>query len=182
MPDIDTIDADFDEVARKMVAPAPPLPNIGNDLRGKNSLAPACATTQLARVMMRAGLDTVLSLLGPKQRLILTGVPTRSPLIGRLRVHPRRRITILFIALFAPLCLVACATTQPAVRVEIQTVRVPVATLCVRASDIPAKPALLGSQLTGNPVHDLDMITAQLLRFMTYGEVQAALLSGCVAP
>jgi hypothetical protein len=41
MPDIDTIDADFDEVARKMVAPATPLPNIGNDLRGKNSLVPA---------------------------------------------------------------------------------------------------------------------------------------------
>jgi hypothetical protein len=41
MPDIDPIDADFDEVARKMVAPATPLPNIGNDLRGKNSLVPA---------------------------------------------------------------------------------------------------------------------------------------------
>jgi hypothetical protein len=79
------------------------------------------------------------------------------------------------------LIMAGCATTQPAVRVEIQTVRVPVATFCVRASDIPAKPALLGSQLTGVPVHDLDLVTAQLLRFMIYGEVQAALLSGCVA-
>jgi hypothetical protein len=85
-------------------------------------------------------------------------------------------------AIILALMLSACATTQPAVRVEIQTIRVPVTVACVRASDIPAKPALLGSQLTGNPVHDLDMITAQLLRFMTYGEVQAALLSGCVAP
>jgi hypothetical protein len=85
-------------------------------------------------------------------------------------------------AIILALMLSACATTQPAVRVEIKTVRVPVATFCVRASDIPAKPALLGSQLTGNPVHDLDLVAAQLLRFMTYGEVQAALLSGCVAP
>jgi hypothetical protein len=85
-------------------------------------------------------------------------------------------------AIILALMLSACATTQPAVRVEIQTIRVPVTVACVRASDIPAKPVLLGSQLTGNSVHDLDLVTAQLLRFMTYGEVQAALLSGCVAP
>jgi hypothetical protein len=83
-------------------------------------------------------------------------------------------------AIILALMLSACATTQPAVRVEIQTVRVPVTVACVRASDIPAKPALLGSQLTGNPVHDLDLVAAQLLRFMTYGEAQAALLGACV--
>jgi hypothetical protein len=80
-----------------------------------------------------------------------------------------------------PTFVSACSST-PAIRVETQIIKVPVTVACVRASDIPAKPALLGSQLTGNPVHDLDLVTAQLLRFMTYGEVQAALLSGCVAP
>lgn len=70
----------------------------------------------------------------------------------------------------------------PAVEVRTVTVKVPVPTACVDKASIPAEPPKVGSQLTGDARHDLDVVSASALRLRQALKEAFALLSGCVKP
>ncbi|MBO9713170.1 hypothetical protein [Sphingomonas sp.] len=77
----------------------------------------------------------------------------------------------------APLLLAACSTaTQPP-----RIVEVPVPVACLPAAKIPDPPRFDAVALTGNAVHDLDLVTAHALRLRAWGEGLHAALVACAA-
>ena len=82
--------------------------------------------------------------------------------------------------LIASLLLSACNAQTPHPTVDVPViVKVPVAVACYSASDIPAEPAKVNKDLTGDAMHDLDIVSASALRLRAWGQSEAALLSGC---
>jgi len=79
------------------------------------------------------------------------------------------------------LLLSACGaqTPPPAVEVRTVTVKVPVPTACVDKASIPAEPPKVGSQLTGDARHDLDVVSASALRLRQALKETFALLGPC---
>lgn len=79
------------------------------------------------------------------------------------------------------LTLSACAAKlpPPAVELQIQRVEIPVATPCLSADKIPAEPEHVASNLTGDAVHDLDLVTASALRLRNWGAQMHAALEAC---
>lgn len=75
--------------------------------------------------------------------------------------------------------LSACATTPP-IGIEVREVEVPTPVACVNREQLPAEPARVGPNLTGNAVVDLAMVAASALELRKWGQEQAALLEGCV--
>lgn len=65
----------------------------------------------------------------------------------------------------------------------IQTIEVSVAVpvKCVRADQVPARPARAGPLLTGKADVDVTILGATLLRAWIWGDKQAAVISACVA-
>jgi hypothetical protein len=89
--------------------------------------------------------------------------------------------TCAIVALVA--ALTACATDQAGVRVE--QVRVPTPVPCVDPAQVPAEPPQVGSQLTGDAVHDLGIVAPSALELRKWGRTLYALIvPGCetVAP
>jgi hypothetical protein len=82
--------------------------------------------------------------------------------------------------LIAALLLSACSAQTPHPIVDVPvTVKVPIAVPCYSASDIPTEPAKVGKDLTGDAMHDLDIVAASAFRLRAWGQSEAALLSGC---
>ena len=84
-----------------------------------------------------------------------------------------------FCALIALISLAACQTTPP-FGIEVREVEVPTPVGCVDREQLPAEPARVGGQLTGNAVVDLALVAASALELRKWGQEQAALLEGCV--
>lgn len=83
-----------------------------------------------------------------------------------------------FIAV-AMLALSACAHGPG--QVEVRTVEVvkPIPVPCVKPEQIPAMPAKVGEQLTGDPVADVSVLAAANLRLRAALGKALALLEGC---
>ena len=81
------------------------------------------------------------------------------------------------------LLLAACTPTpHPAIEVRVVEKIVPVAVSCVKASDVPSEPALVGDKLTGDAARDLPTVAASAVRLRAWGRTLAALVSACVLP
>lgn len=80
----------------------------------------------------------------------------------------------------AALALSACAHSP--VPVEVRTVEVvrPIPVPCVKREAIPAMPAKVGDQLTGDPVADVSTLAAANLRLRAALGKALAVLEGCV--
>lgn len=67
--------------------------------------------------------------------------------------------------------------------VEVRTVEVvkPIPVPCVKRDQIPAMPAKVGNQLTGDPVADVSTLAAANLRLRAAMGKAMAVLEGCVA-
>lgn len=89
-----------------------------------------------------------------------------------------KRVMIPFV-LLATLPAAMCQSDQPGIEVRtVEVVRtVPIA--CVKREDIPAEPPKIGAKLTGDPVHDLDVVSASALRLRAWGQEMSAMLQGC---
>jgi hypothetical protein len=82
------------------------------------------------------------------------------------------------------LCMSACTTgPHPLPPTEVRTVevKVPVPVPCVERSALPGMPAKVGNLLTGDAVHDLDVVAASNLRLRTALDKALALLGACVS-
>lgn len=84
-------------------------------------------------------------------------------------------------ALGAIFALAGCGGQLPPPEIRVERVEIdrPVAVSCVKAEDIPAIPARVGDQLTGDAVRDLDLIAANALRLRAALDQAVALLVGC---
>lgn len=88
------------------------------------------------------------------------------------------------VVILAALAIAGCAGREPAVRVEIQRVNVPVA--CVDPADVPARPAPLAKR-PADARSALDLALAKLIELMGpkldgqggYVGQSSALLGGC---
>ena len=86
-------------------------------------------------------------------------------------------------AILMPLALSACTQTPPpAIEARVVRVEVPIATSCIKASDIPAEPPTIGSKLTGDAARDLNTVAASAVRLRAALRVSLALLGACVLP
>ena len=81
----------------------------------------------------------------------------------------------------AMLALSACATTPGPVQVRTVEVVKPIPVPCVRPDQIPAMPAKVGDQLTGDPVADVSVLAASNLRLRAAMGKALALLGACSA-
>ena len=79
----------------------------------------------------------------------------------------------------AMLALSACATTPGPVQVRTVEVVKPIPVPCVRPDQIPAMPAKVGDQLTGDPVADVSVLAASNLRLRAAMGKALALLGAC---
>ena len=79
----------------------------------------------------------------------------------------------------AMLALSACATTPGPVQVRTVEVVKPIPVPCVRPDQIPAIPAKVGDQLTGDPVADVSVLAASNLRLRAAMGKALALLGAC---
>ena len=80
----------------------------------------------------------------------------------------------------AMLALSACATTPGPVQVRTVEVVKLIPVPCVRPDQIPAMPAKVGDQLTGDPVADVSVLAASNLRLRAAMGKALALLGACV--
>ena len=80
----------------------------------------------------------------------------------------------------AALALSACATTPGPVQVRTVEVVKPIPVPCVKPEQIPAMPAKVGDQLTGDPVADVSVLAASNLRLRAAMGKALALLGACV--
>ena len=78
------------------------------------------------------------------------------------------------------LALSACATTPGPVEVRTVEVVKPKPVPCVKREAIPAMPAKVGDQLTGDPVADVSTLAAANLRLRAALGKALAVLEGCV--
>jgi hypothetical protein len=83
-----------------------------------------------------------------------------------------------YLIILASLALAGCKSTEPAI--EIRTVPVPTPVPCVEPADVPAEPAQVGDQLTGDAVHDLGIVAPSALELRKWGrELRALIIPGC---
>ena len=83
-----------------------------------------------------------------------------------------------FSAVVGLLTLTACATDQQGV--AIHEVPTPVPVPCVDASQVPAEPPQVRSQLTGDAVHDLGIVAPSALQLRAWGRsLRALIVPGC---
>jgi hypothetical protein len=77
--------------------------------------------------------------------------------------------------------LAGCAAhpTPPVIEARIERVEVPVAVACVDPADVPAVPAHVGDQLTGDAAHDAGVLAAVDLRLRAALDKALALIKGC---
>ena len=86
--------------------------------------------------------------------------------------------TLAVLGLAVALSLSACATDQQGVAVRI--VEVPVPHACVDPAQVPTEPPQVGSQLTGDAVHDLGIVAPSALELRAYGRaLRALIVPGC---
>ena len=81
------------------------------------------------------------------------------------------------------LALSACAhqPVHPVIEARVERVEIPMAVPCVDASDVPAEPARVGEQLTGDAAHDASILAAVDLRLRAALDKALALIKGCSA-
>lgn len=79
----------------------------------------------------------------------------------------------------AMLALSACAHGPGPIEVRTVEVVKPIPVLCVRPEQIPAMPAKVGEQLTGDPVADVSVLAASNLRLRAAMGKALALLGAC---
>lgn len=75
------------------------------------------------------------------------------------------------------LVLTGCKHSEPGI--EVQTVEVPVPVPCLPKDQIPAEPATVGAQLTGNPAIDLPIVVKSALELRVWGRSMHAPLVAC---
>lgn len=77
--------------------------------------------------------------------------------------------------------LAGCAAhpTPPVIEARVERVEVPVAVACVDPADVPAEPARVGNQLTGDAAHDAGVLAAVDLRLRAALDKALALINGC---
>lgn len=82
----------------------------------------------------------------------------------------------------AAFTLAGCAAhpTPPVIEARVERVEVPVAVACVDPADVPAEPARVGDQLTGDATHDAGVLAAVDLRLRATLDKVLALMKGCV--
>lgn len=80
----------------------------------------------------------------------------------------------------AALALSACAHGPRPVQVRTVEVVKPIPVPCVKPEQIPAMPAKVGEQLTGDPVADVSVLAASNLRLRAAMGKALALLGACV--
>lgn len=115
-----------------------------------------------------------------RQALILArGI---APKMAASRIKTVAKLRLTNPGILAPLLLAGCATTPPAIEVRTVTVDRIVAVSCLKASDIPGEPALIGDRLTGDAARDLPTVAASAIRLRAWGRTAVALLGGCVLP
>ncbi|HIQ17190.1 MAG TPA: hypothetical protein EYH41_04205 [Novosphingobium capsulatum] len=80
-----------------------------------------------------------------------------------------------------PLLLGACAskTPPPIIDVRVEKVLTPVSVACIDPADVPAVPARVGDQLTGDAAHDAGVLAAVDLRLRAALDKALALIKGC---
>lgn len=83
------------------------------------------------------------------------------------------------VALMRPIILVG-ATLLASCGQKVVEVRIPATVGCVKPSDIPAIPAPVGKQLTGNAAQDITPISISALELRAALNTAVALLNGCV--
>ena len=79
----------------------------------------------------------------------------------------------------AMLALSACAHGPGPIEVRTVEVVKPIPVPCVRPDQIPAMPAKVGDQLTGDPVADVSVLAASNLRLRAAMGKALALLGAC---
>lgn len=89
-------------------------------------------------------------------------------------VHDKTHILIR-LAFLAPLALAACAHTPEGPRI----VEIPVPVACVAKDKLPSEPALIAPGLTGDAVHDLDLVAASNIQLRGWGRSLYAALVAC---
>lgn len=94
------------------------------------------------------------------------------------------KLARLWLTIAIALALASCgdhvaSTPLPPTEVRTITVDRPVAVPCVAKSDIPAAPPKVGTQLTGDAGHDLDVVSASALRLRGTLDKALALLGAC---
>lgn len=72
-----------------------------------------------------------------------------------------------------------CKHSEPGI--EVRTVEVPVPVPCMAKDQIPAEPATVGAQLTGNPAIDLPIVVKSALELRVWGRSMHAPLVACAA-
>jgi len=84
-------------------------------------------------------------------------------------------------AIILALVLTGCAATPPP-GIEVRTVTVdrPVAVPCVKGP-LPVEPERVADKLTGDAVHDLDIVAASTIRLRAYADELRAIVGPCVA-
>lgn len=77
--------------------------------------------------------------------------------------------------------LAGCAAhpTPPVIEARVERVEVPVSVACIDPADVPAEPARVGDQLTGDAAHDAGVLAAVDLRLRAALDKVLALLRGC---
>lgn len=87
------------------------------------------------------------------------------------------------LTLLPALTLSACAAhpTPPVIEARVERIEVPVSVACVDPADVPAVPARVGDQLTGDAAHDAGVLAAVDLRLRAALGKALALLKGCTS-
>jgi hypothetical protein len=81
------------------------------------------------------------------------------------------------------LALSACAhqPARPVIEARVERVEVPVSVACIDPADVPAEPARVGEQLTGDAAHDASILAAVDLRLRAALDKALALIKGCTS-
>lgn len=79
------------------------------------------------------------------------------------------------------LALAACAahTPPPAIKAQVVETKVPVAVACIDKARVPAMPARVGDQLTGDAVHDASLLARADLALRSALDQALALIGPC---
>lgn len=82
------------------------------------------------------------------------------------------------------LCLpgAMCSHNPEPPRIRTVEVAVPTPVYCVTSEQIPAEPALVGDQLTGNAAADIGPVAISAKELRKVVRIARALLQGCVDP
>ena len=90
------------------------------------------------------------------------------------------RHTTKMVGVAGAITLAACSHTEPAVRVEIQRVEVPVPIRCIDPQDVPAPVPPVGT-LPSDARNAADILAAAVLQLRAADRELRALIQGCVS-